>query len=331
VQALDAVVKAGRDSFHTLNLASPDPVALLARRLCDNWAVAAWSELLSGPRDSDLEEGGLILSQWANPLGCDPAAVRAQIDHLADVAREHLGMSESEPISVMKQIKAVNYSLFTVCGLHGANDRNAPGAYYDQRNSFLSEVLKRKVGIPISLGTVFAAVARRIGLKCGLLAEFPCHVLVRVFADQQNHPACSSQDDYFVDAFHQGNVMQYGDLRNFAGMQIDEDSAAASRAVDVYARMMRNLASIYEQVVRGNGVRTADGVANGDVWKLLGICSQLQVVGRQGEMQKQWTIKRLQVAACLPPKLLRLVSMEEEVLEMPRVISEILAAIRSRS
>ena len=76
--------------------------------------------------------------------------------------------------------QALATTLFGALGFRGNTDD-----YYDPRNSFLSEVLARKVGIPISLSVLYLEVARRLGIPAAGVA-FPGHFLVRV--DQAREP-----------------------------------------------------------------------------------------------------------------------------------------------
>ena len=80
---------------------------------------------------------------------------------------------------------AVVTRLFQEVGLRG-NESD----YYDARNSFLSDVLDRRLGIPITLSVVFLEVSRRVGLAAAGVG-FPGHFLVRV-------------GDEVLDPFHGG-------------------------------------------------------------------------------------------------------------------------------
>ena len=80
---------------------------------------------------------------------------------------------------------AVVTRLFHELGLRG-NETD----YYDARNSFLSDVLDRRLGIPITLSVVFLEVSRRVGLSAAGVG-FPGHFLVRV-------------GDEVLDPFHGG-------------------------------------------------------------------------------------------------------------------------------
>ena len=56
--------------------------------------------------------------------------------------------------------------------------RGNAGEYYDPRNSFLNEVLDRKIGIPITLSVIYIEVGRRLGLSL-VGVGFPGHFLVK--------------------------------------------------------------------------------------------------------------------------------------------------------
>lgn len=65
--------------------------------------------------------------------------------------------------------------------------------YHDPRNSFLDEVLSRRVGMPITLSTLLLEVGRRLGIPLDGVG-MPGHFLVRDRTDAT----------VFVDAFHHG-------------------------------------------------------------------------------------------------------------------------------
>ncbi len=69
--------------------------------------------------------------------------------------------------------------------------------YYDPRNSYLSDVLDRKLGIPISLSVLYADVAAGLGLALAGV-NLPGHFVLRVVGDSP---------PLFVDAYHEGAVL----------------------------------------------------------------------------------------------------------------------------
>ena len=113
--------------------------------------------------------------------------------------------------------------------------------YYDPRNSFLCDVLDRRIGIPITLSVVYLEVARRLGVLAQGV-NFPGHFLVRV----------AIEDAWlFVDPFAGGRSLTPVDLerllrRTTSSEAVLEPSvmAAASKR-QILTRMLVNLAGIY--------------------------------------------------------------------------------------
>jgi regulator of sirC expression with transglutaminase-like and TPR domain len=111
---------------------------------------------------ADLGRAAFLLALYANPA-LDVAAGVARLDALAGEAR---GRGLAAPATIA--------SLFGAEGLRGNGDD-----YYDPRNSFLDQVLERRLGIPISLAVAAIEVGRRLGLEVEGV-PFPGHFLVRV-------------------------------------------------------------------------------------------------------------------------------------------------------
>jgi regulator of sirC expression with transglutaminase-like and TPR domain len=69
-------------------------------------------------------------------------------------------------------------------------------AYYESQNSFINQVLKRRLGIPIALAAIFMAITRRIGIHIiGL--NTPGHFLLMA-----SLPNDTSNLVYYIDSFH---------------------------------------------------------------------------------------------------------------------------------
>jgi regulator of sirC expression with transglutaminase-like and TPR domain len=73
--------------------------------------------------------------------------------------------------------------------------------YYDPRNSDLTEVVGRRVGIPITLATVMIAIGRRAGIPIEGVG-FPGHFLVRVGSDDAHVLVDPFVDGREVEATH---------------------------------------------------------------------------------------------------------------------------------
>ncbi len=123
----------------------------------------------------------------------DIAQYLGRIDQLAVEAASH-GGAEAD---VYRAVFALNSVLFNQHGYRG----NA-GDYYDPRNSFLNQVIERKIGIPITLSVLYFEVAERIGLAIEGV-NFPGHFLVKHESDGL---------EIFIDPFHAGELKSREDL-----------------------------------------------------------------------------------------------------------------------
>jgi len=114
--------------------------------------------------------------------------------------------------------------------------------YYDPRNSFLNEVINRRLGIPITLSVLLMEVGRRLGVALDGVG-MPGHFLVRDAADP----------GIFVDAFAGGALLDAQACeRLFQSMQ-GADQPLNPRFLwpvarsAIVSRMLGNLRAIYAQ------------------------------------------------------------------------------------
>ena len=135
-----------------------------------NIAQQQLAALADQPDDSiDLCATALSISSLFQ-RDADPAAGLAQFDLLAAAARARM----PDDADLLRQVAALNAFLFDELGFAGNQDD-----FYDPRNSFLDQVLERRLGIPISLSLVYCELATRLGMPA-YGVSFPAHFLVRV-------------------------------------------------------------------------------------------------------------------------------------------------------
>ncbi len=182
----------------------------------------------------DLAEAALLIAAEEYPE-LDVGRYLRRIDELGGCAREVV----PEAGTLAARLTALNRYLFAQEGFRG----NA-SEYYDPRNSFLNDVLDRKMGIPISLSAVYIEVGRR----AGLLVEgvgFPGHFLVK---------AQDEEAEVVADPFHGGALLTAQDCqkrldRVYGGkVKLEAPMLAAVGPRQMLTRMLRNLKAIY---VRG--------------------------------------------------------------------------------
>jgi regulator of sirC expression with transglutaminase-like and TPR domain len=128
------------------------------------------AELASLPDAAiDLPRGALLISALLQP-GLDPELHLRRLESLGIAAVSSVARDAPLP----ERILALNRFLFVEEGFSGNLDD-----YYDPRNSFLDQVLERRMGIPITLSLLYVEVARQVGIPA-FGVGFPGHFLVRV-------------------------------------------------------------------------------------------------------------------------------------------------------
>jgi regulator of sirC expression with transglutaminase-like and TPR domain len=133
-------------------------------------------------------------------------------------------------------LDGLNRALFVTHGFQGDSDD-----YYDPRNCFLHEVLRRRRGMPIALSIIYVAIGRGLGLELEGIG-FPAHFIVRAGHD----PAAYR----YIDPFNRGQELTPSDLRGFLsrnGMDAErlELYLAAVTPRQILARLLMNLKRIY--------------------------------------------------------------------------------------
>ncbi len=196
-----------------------------------------WQDILAVPRERlNLAEAALVIARDAYPL-LDTTAYLARIDDLAAVLKQRL---PADIAGAEKLARLIHY-LFTELAFTGNSED-----YYDPRNSFLNDVIDRKLGIPITLSVLLIEVGRRLGLTMSGVS-FPGHFLVK----------CALRDGaVIIDAYAKGATLGIKDLQKrlralSGGVDVAPEAVMrllnAAAPADIIARMLRNLVAIYRE------------------------------------------------------------------------------------
>jgi regulator of sirC expression with transglutaminase-like and TPR domain len=175
------------------------------------------------PEAVPLDEAALCIAAHADPE-LDVDAYLARIDDLAGEVRT-------------PTLDGLVRHLYSSGRYHGNTDD-----YYDPRNSYLHEVLDRRVGIPITLAVLGMEVGRRIGVPLSGVG-MPGHFLVRDKVDPS----------VFIDPFNAGRELDADGCRALhramAGPAAPWDPGYLD-PIDrpaIVARILANLRVIYQR------------------------------------------------------------------------------------
>lgn len=181
--------------------------------------AARFAELVGGP------EGALVLDE--------PALLIAAHDHPVDIGAQLRALDDLATRVRGEDAEGLARALFVEHGFAGNTVD-----YGDPRNSYLDEVLRRRLGLPITLSVLMIEVGRRRGLVVDGIG-MPGHFLVRA-------------GGVYVDPFHGGVLLDEHGARDlfaranpgtpFLPRYLEPVGARA-----VLARMLANLVATFLQ------------------------------------------------------------------------------------
>lgn len=182
------------------------------------------------------------------------------MDVVAQIGRvETIGAAAAERLAgltnVFAKLDALRVFLFEDLGFKGNVDN-----YDDPRNSYLDDVLERKLGIPLTLSILVIEVARRAGLAAEGVG-LPGHFIVRIE---------DSERRLLIDPFHGGHIITIEDCRELVVRTTGRASLFRKDSLDtatpraMLTRLLLNLKRIH--------------LAQGDYIRALAVVERLLVI-----------------------------------------------------
>lgn len=200
----------------------------------DNQLKIEFENFLKQPDNRiNLAEGALMVAQMEYPE-LNIQSYMQQIHQIADEIRDSL----PENANAGETLTQLNNVLFQQKGFEGNSEH-----YYDPKNSFLNDVLERKLGIPISLSILYIELGKELGLPLSGVS-FPGHFLVKLEIED----GAIVLDPYF------GGISLSEDdledrLQDFYGDKLKKSHfyglLATSTNKDIITRILRNLRNLY--------------------------------------------------------------------------------------
>jgi regulator of sirC expression with transglutaminase-like and TPR domain len=177
----------------------------------------------------DLAELALLLARDEYPS----LDVEGYLAELTAMARE---LRRPSTGGIEADLAALCRYLFHELGFHG--DQHD---YYDPRNSYLHEVLDRRMGLPITL----SAVAMVVGQRCGIHVEgigLPGHFIAKAVGDGR---------EVLFDPFHGGRVLSVEECAILveratgSAFEVTPESFQGTQLRPMVQRMLVNLKGAY--------------------------------------------------------------------------------------
>ena len=214
----------------TLNADQPDDTML------DTQAKSQFEDFLAQPDTQiNLAQGALMVARLEYPE-LDITTYLQRIEQMAQDIRASLPTNPN----AAETLARLNHVLFVEQGYEGNSSH-----YYDPRNSFLNDVIDRKLGIPISLSILYIELARVLGVPLDGVS-FPGHFLVKLEIDN---------GAIVLDPYFGGISLTEDDLEDriqeYYGEQLKrhhyQGLLVTSSKKDIIVRVMRNLRNLYMQ------------------------------------------------------------------------------------
>jgi regulator of sirC expression with transglutaminase-like and TPR domain len=191
-----------------------------------------FADAVTGPENRlDLGRAALLIAGEEYP-GLDILRYVAKLEAMAAAVRPGVTTTD-DPIA---KIEHLNTYLFEDRGFRGNTQE-----YYDPRNSFLNDVLDRRLGIPITLSVVYMEVGRRVGMPLQGVG-MPGHFIMKY---------AEAEEDIYIDPFSKGRILSrqaceellqdvYGEPVPF-----QETFLAPVSKKQILSRILMNLKAIY--------------------------------------------------------------------------------------
>jgi regulator of sirC expression with transglutaminase-like and TPR domain len=191
-----------------------------------------FTEAVTGSENRlDLARAALLIASEQYP-GLDILRYVAKLEVMAAAVRPGVTTAE-DPV---RKIEHLNTYLFEERGFRGNSQE-----YYDPRNSFLNDVLDRRLGIPITVSLVYIEVGRRVGMTLQGVG-MPGHFIVKY---------AEAGEEIYIDPFNEGRILSreaceeliqqvYGEPVPF-----QETFLATVSKKQILARLLLNLKAIY--------------------------------------------------------------------------------------
>jgi len=194
--------------------------------------ITRFARVVDQPESSlDLGEAALLIAEDAY-AGLDIARYLKRLDELAEPLRDRV----RPRTSLWELVQTLNGHLFGELGFRGNVED-----YYDPRNSYLNEVLDRRLGIPITLSVLYIEAARRIGLTVVGIG-LPGHFIVEARRDTSS---------ILLDPFQGGEALTLEDCERLvqdvygSSVPFSEEQLAPVRKRQILTRMLNNLKKNY--------------------------------------------------------------------------------------
>ena len=182
---------------------------------------------------------------------------RQFIDNIIDKIKLDVWLEMHYDLTSFEKIKILNYVFFDIHKFIGDNDD-----YHNPDNSYISRVIERKKGNPISIAILYSLVAQRLGLPVFGI-NLPQHFIVGYLENQNSKepirldetklmvPGPKAKVQFYINPFNKGSIFPIDNLYVFlkqVNIEPRDEYFLPCTNVEILKRMVRNLISSYEKL-----------------------------------------------------------------------------------
>jgi regulator of sirC expression with transglutaminase-like and TPR domain/S1-C subfamily serine protease len=205
----------------------------LAQAVHQRRVLAELQRVLRGKEeDIDLLHAALLIARLDNE-DVDVDDYRDEVARMAHKVAAGLPPKADD----RAKLEALNRYLFRERGFHGSRSD-----YYNRSNSYLSEVIDDREGIPITLSVLYIELGRRLGLKIEGVS-LPGHFVVR-------HVPAKGKPQ-LIDAYEGGQVLSREEaaskVKGITGRALREEHLTPVPRRKIVVRMLSNLLNVADQ------------------------------------------------------------------------------------
>ena len=195
--------------------------------------------------EKDLLDGVFIINKIL-----DPNLDRQHIENQLDKIKLDTWLELNYDLTSFEKVKILNRIIFDVHKFTGDTEN-----YDHSKNSFLSSVLERKKGNPISLAVVYCIIAQRLNIPI-YGVNLPQHFILGYVKDLEWPPLLRFNDEslsresqfneilFYINPFNNGLIFNQENILKFLKqlkLEVKEDYFKICENRDIIIRILRNL------------------------------------------------------------------------------------------
>ncbi len=190
----------------------------------------------------DVLEGAVYVSQFQYPQ-----VDYKRLDNIVGEISKDVYLTKGDGLTAIEKVRLLNYVLFDLNNFN----RNTAN-FYSPQNSYINQVIETRKGNPISLGVVYLAVARKIGLPV-FGVNLPKSFILAYMDELRYYDSNDAADDvlFYINPYSKGTILTKKEVEFFLNQQkleLKPDYFRPCNNESVIIRLLTNLIIAYQKI-----------------------------------------------------------------------------------